>query len=159
MELTRSARFVGAMSEPNRKAGVMVLCTGNSCRSQIAQAFLEKHAGERFPAFSAGSDPAPEVHPLTIEVMREAGVDLDGRKPRHLRDFLGTTPIHTLILVCDSAARNCPSAWPGVQQRLMWPFEDPAGFEGSDDEKLAKFREARDAIEARVREWVASLPR
>lgn len=143
---------------PDQQAGVLVLCTGNSCRSQMAQAFLERHAGGRFPVYSAGSDPAPEIHPLTIEVLREVGLDLSGRRPRHLADFLGRIPVHTLILVCDSAARNCPSGWPGVHERLLWPFEDPAAFEGTADEKIAKFREVRDAIESRVREWIGSLP-
>lgn len=135
-------------------AGVLVLCTGNSCRSQMAQAFLERHAGDRFPAYSAGSEPAAEVHPLTIRVMKEVGVDLVDRKPLHLEEYLGRVLIHTLITVCDSAAKSCPAVWPGVQERLNWPFEDPAGFEGSDEQKLAKFREVRDAIERRVKDWL-----
>jgi len=146
------------MASQDQNAGVLVLCTGNSCRSQMAQAFLERHAGDRFPVYSAGSEPAPQVHPLTVRVMLEAGIDLRGRRPRHLEDYLGKVPVHTLITVCDAAARSCPAVWPGIRRRLAWPFEDPATFAGTDDEKIAKFREVRDAIAARVRDWVGSLP-
>lgn len=139
-----------------QSAGVLVLCTENFCRSQMAQAFLERHAGDRFPAYSAGSEPAAEVHPLTIRVMKEVGVDLSSRKPRHLDEYLGQVLIHSLITVCDSAARSCPAVWPGVQERLNWPFEEPAGFGGSDEQKLAKFREIRDAIEGKVKDWLDS---
>ena len=136
------------------RQGVLVLCTGNSCRSQMAEAFLRLHGADRVTAWSAGTEPADAVHPLTVEVMKEAGVDLAEARPTHLSDYLGHAPVHTLITVCDGAARSCPTAWPGVYQRLNWPFEDPARFEGSDEETLAKFREVRDAIERRVREWL-----
>ncbi|HEX9731993.1 MAG TPA: arsenate reductase ArsC [Thermoanaerobaculia bacterium] len=141
----------------DQKTGVLVLCTGNSCRSQMAQAFLERHGGDRFAVYSAGSEPAPEVHPLTVRVMREADIDLSGRRPRHLDEYLGKVAVHTLITVCDAAAKSCPAVWPGVRQRLAWPFEDPASFAGTDEERIAKFREVRDAIEARVRDWVGSV--
>jgi arsenate reductase len=137
-----------------RGPGVLVLCTGNSARSQMAEAFLRKHGGDRFPVYSAGTEPAAEVNPLTVEVMRERGLDLSGRRPEHLRRYLGTVPVHTVIIVCDGAAKSCPAVWPGAQRRLLWPFEDPAAFEGTEEERLGKFREVRDAIEARVVEWL-----
>jgi arsenate reductase len=137
-----------------RGPGVLVLCTGNSARSQMAEAFLRKHGGDRFPVYSAGTEPAAEVNPLTVEVMRERGLDLSGRRPEHLRRYLGTVPVHTVIIVCDGAAKSCPAVWPGAQRRLLWPFEDPAGFEGTPEQRLGKFREVRDAIEARVVSWL-----
>lgn len=138
----------------DRGPGVLVLCTGNSARSQMAEAFLRLHGGDRFPAYSAGTEPAAAVHPLTVKAMQERGVDLSGNKPKHLREYLGTLPIHTVIIVCDGAAQSCPAVWPGAQRRLLWPFEDPAAAEGGEAERLEKFREVRDAIEARVVEWL-----
>lgn len=136
--------------------GVLVLCTGNSARSQMAEAFLRLHGADRFRAYSAGTEPAAEIHPLTVRVMRERGIDLSGNRPEHLRRYLGTVPIHTVIIVCDGAARSCPAVWPGAQRRLAWPFEDPAAAEGSEEERLETFRRIRDAIEARVVEWLES---
>jgi len=137
-----------------RGPAVLVLCTGNSARSQMAEAFLRKHGGNRFPVYSAGTEPAAEVNPLTVEVMRERGIDLSGRRPEHLRRYLGTIPVHTVIIVCDGAAKSCPAVWPGAQRRLLWPFEDPAAFEGSEEARRGKFREIRDAIEAHVVAWL-----
>jgi len=121
----------------------------------MAEAFLRRYLDNRLPVYSAGSEPAVEIHPLTARVMSEVGLDLSGRKPRHLDEYLGRVSIRTLVTVCDSAARSCPAVWPGVQERLSWPFEDPAGFKGSEEQKLAKFREVRDAIEVKVKEWLA----
>lgn len=138
------------------KPGVLVLCTGNSARSQMAAAFLRRQVGERFPVYSAGTAPAERIHPLTTAVMKEAGIDLEGERPRHFKDYLGRLPVHTLIIVCDGADKSCPAVWPGAYERLRWPFEDPAAAGGSEEEKLGKFREVRDAIEARVEAWVAA---
>lgn len=136
------------------KIGIIVLCTGNSCRSQMAEGFLRLHAGDRFDVYSAGTEPADRVHPLSVVVMEERGVDLSGHTPKSVSEFLGTVPIHTAIVVCDGASRSCPAVWPGVQERLFWPFEDPATFEGTHEEKLVRFREIRDLIEARILEWL-----
>lgn len=138
----------------DRGPGVLVLCTGNSARSQMAEAFLRLHGADRFPVYSAGTEPAAEVNPLTVQVMQERGIDLSGSRPRHLRQYLGTLPIHTVIIVCDGAAKSCPAVWPGAQRRLMWPFGDPAAVEGSEAERLEAFRRIRDEIEARVVEWL-----
>ena len=134
--------------------GVLVLCTGNSARSQMAAAFLRRHGGGRFPVYSAGTEPAAAIHPLTVEVMRERGIDLAGRRPEHVDRYLGTVPVDTVIIVCDGAARSCPAVWPGARRRLLWPFEDPAAFAGSEEERREKFRETRDAIEERVVGWL-----
>jgi arsenate reductase len=135
--------------------GILVLCTGNSARSQMAETFLRDAVDPEIPVMSAGTEPAERVHPLTDTVMAEAGFDLSGRRPRHLRDFLGKVPVRTVIIVCDGAAKSCPAAWPGAFERLLWPFEDPAACTGSDAERLARFRQVRDAIRERVRAWVA----
>jgi arsenate reductase len=133
---------------------VLFLCTGNSARSQMAEAFLRKYGGEQFEAFSAGLEPRP-IHPLTVQVMRESGIDISAQHSKGVEVYLGKTLFHYLITVCDKAEKNCPTNWPGVNHRLHWSFEDPAAFEGSEEEKLAKFRTIRDQIESRIKEWVA----
>ena len=132
---------------------VLFLCTGNSARSQMAEAFLRWYGSDQFEAYSAGLEPRG-IHPLTIQVMEEIGYDLSGQRSKGVREFLGSVFIHQLITVCDHAEKNCPTVWPGAIKKLHWSFEDPAAFEGSDEEKLAKFREIRDQIEWKVREWV-----
>ncbi len=135
------------------KEKVLFLCTGNSCRSQMAEAFLRYYAGERFEAFSAGLVPT-EIHPLTYQVMAEAGLDLAGQRAKSVDEYLGKGLFQYLITVCDEADKNCPTVWPGVSNRMHWSFEDPAQFVGSEAEKLNKFREVRDLIQKRIRDWV-----
>lgn len=135
--------------------GVLVLCTGNSARSQMAEAFLRQYGEGRFPVYSAGTEPAERVHPLTVKVMEEVGVDLSDARPRGVKELLGRAPVHTLIIVCDGAAKACPTVWPGVMERLSWPFEDPAAAQGSEEEQLAVFRRIRDEIGERVQDWVS----
>jgi arsenate reductase (thioredoxin) len=137
----------------SRKPGILVLCTGNSCRGQMAEAFLRKHAGDRYEVYSAGTQPAESIHPLTYAVMAEVGLDLAGQRPKPMSEYLGRVLVQTLISVCEEAARSCPAVWPGVRERLRWPFDDPAAFTGGEAERLAEFRRVRDAIEARVRSW------
>ena len=133
---------------------VLFLCTGNSARSQIAEAFLRRYGNGQFEVHSAGLEPKG-VNPLTIKVMNEAGIDISGHTSKGIETYLGKTLFRTLITVCDDADKNCPTVWPGVNTRLHWSFEDPARFEGTEEEKLAKFREVRDQIEPRIKEWVA----
>lgn len=135
---------------------VLFLCTGNSCRSQMAEAFLRVYGGDQFEAFSAGLQPT-EINPFTYKVMAEVGVDLAGQRSKSVDEYLGKELFQYLITVCDDADKNCPTVWPGVSTRMHWSFEDPAKFEGSEEEKLVKFREVRDQIQARIREWLASL--
>lgn len=137
----------------NQKQRVLFLCTGNSARSQMAEAFLRRYGSDQFEAYSAGLEPKG-INPLTISVMEEKGFDLSGQRSKSVREFIGTLFIHQLITVCDQAEKNCPTTWPGVIKKMHWSFEDPAAFEGSDEEKLAKFREIRDQIEQKVHEWV-----
>jgi arsenate reductase (thioredoxin) len=135
------------------KPNILVLCTGNSARSQIAEALLRKHGGEQFDVYSAGTDPKG-MNPYTVRCMSEIGIDVSAQRSKHLKEYLGILPVKFLITVCGNADENCP-VWPGDTQRLHWPFEDPAACMGSDEEKLAKFRTIRDQIEAHVKQWLA----
>jgi arsenate reductase len=139
------------------KQRVIFLCTGNSARSQMAEAFLRSYAGDRFEAYSAGLEPKP-MNPLTVRVMKEANIDVSGQRSKGVGEYLGKVKFQYLITVCDDAEKNCPTVWPGVNRRLHWSFEDPAKFEGTEEEKLAKFREVRDLIDAKIVSWLASEP-
>jgi arsenate reductase (thioredoxin) len=132
---------------------VLFLCTGNSARSQMAEAFLRKYTGDAFEVHSAGLEPKG-VNPLTVQVMAEVGIDISSQTSKGIESYLGTVLFQYLITVCDDADKNCPTVWPGVNTRMHWSFEDPAKFEGTEEEKLAKFREVRDLIEQRVKTWV-----
>ena len=133
---------------------VLFLCTGNSARSQMAEAFLRKYAGDRFEAHSAGMEPKG-IHPLTIQVMQEIELDMSGHTSKGFETYLGKLLFQYLITLCDDAEKNCPTTWPGVSNRLHWHFEDPAAFVGTDAEKLARFRQVRDQIDQKVKAWVA----
>ncbi|MCG8651254.1 MAG: arsenate reductase ArsC [Pirellulales bacterium] len=133
---------------------VLILCTGNSCRSQMAE-FLWNQLGDGdWIAESAGSKPAGYVHPLAIEAMKEMGQDLSAAQSKHVDQFVGEE-MDLAVTVCDSAKENCP-VLPGVKQTLHWPFFDPADAEGSDQEKLAVFREVRDQIKAKIKDYLQS---
>ena len=133
---------------------VLFLCTGNSARSQMAEAFLRRYGGEAFEAHSAGLEPKG-LNPLTVAVMNEIGIDISNQKSKGVDTYLGKMLFQYLITVCDDADRNCPTVWPGVNSRMHWSFEDPARLEGTEEEKLAKFREVRDLIEDKIKAWVA----
>jgi arsenate reductase (thioredoxin) len=137
----------------DEKLKVLFLCTGNSARSQMAEAFLRKYGSDKFEAYSAGLEPKG-MNPNTVQVMEELGFDLSSQRSKSVREFVGTMFINYVITVCDHAEKNCPTTWPGVVRRIHWSFDDPAAFEGSEEEKLAKFREIRDQIEQKVRDWV-----
>jgi len=138
------------------KTRVLFLCTGNSARSQMAEAFLRKYADEKFEAHSAGLEPKG-LNPLTIKAMNEVGIDISSQTSKGVDIYLGKTLFQYLITVCDDAEKNCPTVWLGVNQRLHWSFEDPAKFEGTDEEKLAKFRQIRDQIEQRIKMWIEDI--
>ena len=121
----------------------------------MAEAFLRKYAADDFDAHSAGMEPQG-LNPLTIQVMNEVGIDVSIQQSKGIEIYLGKKHIQYLITVCDDADQNCPTAWPGVNTRLHWPFEDPTKFEGSEEERLDKFREIRDSIEQKIKEWVVA---
>ena len=140
------------------KTKVLFLCTGNSARSQMAEAFLRKYGGEQFEAYSAGLEPEG-INPHTNRVMEEVGVSLSGQYSKHVKEYMGRVHFGYLITVCDEAEKKCPTTFPSVGQRIHWSFEDPAAFVGSDDDKLAKFREVRDQIEQKIKEFIAEQGR
>ena len=123
---------------------VLVLCTGNSCRSHIAEAILRAAAKDIFEVHSAGSNPAGFVHPKAVAVMKEIGIDISNHSSKHMSDFL-KRDVHTVITVCGNADQACPS-FPGQLKRYHWEFDDPAKAEGSDEEVLDVFRRVRDEI-------------
>lgn len=120
----------------------------------MAEAFLRKYGGEIFEPYSAGLEPKG-VNPLTIRVLDEVGIDISNQTSKSLETYLGKTSFQYLVTVCDDADQNCPTGLPGIHERMHWSFEDPARFEGTEEEKLARFREVRDLIEHKVREWIA----
>lgn len=122
----------------------------------MAEAFLRHCGGDRFAIHSAGTEPADEIHPLAIAVMEEVGIDLAGQSPKPLRTFLGRMFVHYLIIVCEAAEQSCPRIFPGTSERLLWPFEDPAAAEGSEEEVLATFRRVRDEIRERIERFLES---
>lgn len=135
------------------KQRVLFLCTGNSARSQMAEAFLRQYGAERFEAHSAGLEPKG-LNPFTVQVMAEIGIDVSTQTSKGVDTYLGKLLFQHLITVCDDADKNCPTVWPGVSNRMHWSFQDPAALEGTDVEKLAKFREVRDLIEAKIKAWL-----
>jgi arsenate reductase len=127
------------------KPTVLILCTGNSCRSHLAEGILRRAAGDLLNVQSAGSRPAGYVHPLAIEVMREIGIDISAHRSKHLDEFLNQN-VESVITVCGNADEVCPM-FPGQVNRHHWGFEDPAHSVGTEQEKLVVFRRVRDEIQ------------
>lgn len=125
-------------------ATMLILCTGNSCRSQMAEGLLRAAAGDLLEVRSAGVKPAKAVHPRAVAVLAEIGIDIAGQSPKHLDRFLDQ-PVHTVITVCDHAAEACPM-FPGKVRRHHWGFRDPAQVVGSEEEIMAEFRAVRDEM-------------
>ncbi len=142
------------MNSKNYSTKILVLCTGNSCRSQMAEAFL-KSFDNSLEVYSAGTEPSAEVHPLTIEVMKEIGIDISNNKPKPVDDFLNIS-FDYVITVCDDANETCPNFYGKVKHRLHFPFEDPAKATGSKEEVVVKFREVRDLIKNKFKEFYQS---
>lgn len=138
------------------KANVLFLCTGNSARSQIAEAFLRKYAGDRFEVFSAGLEPKG-INPYTIRVMDEVGLDIRHHTSDSVKTYMGQKHFRYVITVCAQADKNCPAALWHLGAKLHWPFDDPAAATGSDEEIMKQFRQVRDQIEGRIKAWVGEL--
>ena len=136
-----------------KKQKVLFVCIHNSARSQMAEAFLNEICGEEFEADSAGLEPG-KLNPIVVEAMQEIGIDISGNKTKTVFDVFKSGKMFTYVItVCDEAsAERCP-IFPGVAKRLHWSFPDSSSFQGSHDEKLAKTREVRDTIKAKVEEW------
>ena len=137
-----------------RKQKVLFLCTQNSARSQMAEAFLRYHAGDRFEAYSAGCAPTDEIHPYTVEVMDKVGIDIGDQYPKGLRTYMGKVGFNYSIIVCARAEKDCPKTFPGVGMRFVWVFDDPRGEDVTEGEMLETFREVRDEIEAKILYWI-----
>lgn len=134
---------------------VLILCTGNSCRSHMAEGILQAAAGDLVEVHSAGSNPAGYVHPKAIQVMREIGIDISQHTSKHLNVFL-PRQITTVITVCGKADQVCPR-FPGQVNRHHWGFDDPAHAKGSDEQILAEFRRVRDEIKGVFEAYAAGL--
>jgi len=143
-------------ADMERKPKVLFLCTGNSARSQMAEAFVRQYAGDRLDPHSAGLEPKG-MNPYTVRVMQEVGIDVSGQRSKSVRTYLGTTLFEYVITVCQHAEENCPTAFLGYGTHLHWAFDDPAKFQGTEADTLAKFREVRDPIDAQVTTWLATL--
>ena len=130
---------------------VLILCTGNSARSQMAEGLFRHEGGDRYEVFSAGTRPSL-VRPEAIAVLAEIGIDISGQRSKSVDEF-AAQPLDLVITVCDNAKEACPM-FPGRTRRLHWPFEDPAGIEGSEDERKAAFRRVRDQIRHRIQAFL-----
>jgi arsenate reductase len=137
------------------KSTVLFLCSGNSARSQMAEALLRHYAGDRFDVFSAGLEPRG-VNPLTVAVMDEIGIDIRQQRSKSVSEFLGRARVGCAIFVCPRAEQSCPHMYPFVTKTLSWPFDDPAAVAGTPEEILRKFREVRDQIDRKIRAWLAA---
>jgi arsenate reductase len=137
-----------------RKQKVLFLCTQNSARSQIAEAFLRHRAGDRFEVYSAGCNPTDEVHPYAVQAMEEVGIDISDQYPKGPRTCVGKVGFNYAIIVCARAEKDCPKTYPGVGTRLVWIFDDPRAQDVPEEKMLDKFREIRDEIEQRILDWL-----
>jgi len=135
---------------------VLVLCTGNSARSQMAEGWLRRLGAGRVEAFSAGTHPASSVNPLAVRVMGEAGIDLAGQQPKSVEGFLAER-FDYVITVCDDAAEACP-IFPGPAHRIHWSFQDPAKAEGDEEARLSAFRQVRDGLRDRLEGFLSETP-
>lgn len=135
------------------KKKVLFVCIHNSARSQMAEAFLNQICGEMFEAQSAGIEPG-KLNPIVVKAMQEIGIDISGNQTKAVWDFIKSGKMFShVITVCDeTSAERCP-IFPGVTTRLHWGFPDPSSFQGTPEEKLAKTREVRDTIKAKVEAW------
>lgn len=136
---------------------VLILCTGNSCRSHLAEGILRAAAGDLIEVASAGSNPAGYVHPKSIEVMKEIGIDISNHTSKHLEEFLNR-PVDTVVTVCGKANQACPM-FPGRMNRYHWGFDDPAHVAGTEEQVLNEFRRVRDQIRLVFEAYAAGLKR
>jgi arsenate reductase (thioredoxin) len=132
---------------------VLILCTGNSCRSQMAEALWEQLGNGDWESKSAGSKPSGYVHPLAIRAMQELGIDISENASKSLNQFRDEA-FDLVVTVCDNAKESCP-VFPGAKETLHWPFDDPADATETDEEKMVVFRRVRDEIGAKIREYLS----
>jgi arsenate reductase len=151
-----TGRIEARVEEAEAGAGrptVLFLCSRNTARSQMAEAILRREAGDRFEIHSCGLRPEA-IHPLTLRVLDEAGFDTSRLASKDLGAFLGKVSIHHAVIVCETANEHCPKLHPFALNLLYWPFPDPVQASGTEEQRLEVFREVRDAIGARIRQWL-----
>ena len=137
------------------KQKVLFLCSGNSARSQMAEAFLRAYAGDRYEAHSAGLRPKGDLNPYTVRVMEEKGISMEGHRPKDVKEYLANATFSYFFTVCNQAEEDCPKAFlMSAGRHYYWGFEDPVAFVGSEEDILNKFREVRDQIETQVKVWI-----
>jgi len=136
------------------RPAILVLCTGNSARSQMAEGLFRRDLGDRFEIHSAGTKPG-SVRPEAIQAMAEIGIDISSHRSKSVDEFAGRD-FAFVVTVCDHARQNCP-VFPGGARRIHWSFEDPAAVEGDETARLEAFRRIRDQIQARVQEFARTI--
>jgi arsenate reductase (thioredoxin) len=151
VDMTTQAPSGAAAETATRKIRVLFVCTGNSARSQMAEAILRRDAGDRFEAFSGGADPRP-INPLTVQVLDGVGIDISDAKSKPASRFLGQS-FDDVITLCDRARVTCP-IFPGGGQTLHWGLDDPAEVDGTEAEKLAAFRRSLTEVSMRIRDFI-----
>ena len=137
------------------KPKVLFLCTGNSARSQMAEAFLRAYAGDYFEIHSAGLEPKGYILPEVSIAMKERGLEMAGQTSKGVGEYLGKAVFAHTITVCGDAEENCPAIFLNMGKHEHWPFDDPVKFEGSDSERLEFTRKVRDQIDQRIKQWLA----
>ncbi len=145
---------MGNPGKPAAKRSVIILCTGNSCRSQMAEAFWRRHGGDRWDVVSAGTRPSGAIHPLAVRAMAEAGIDIRGYRSKSLEPYLDRH-FDLVITVCSDADENCPH-FPNARKRIHHSFDDPPKAPGGEAAQMQVARRVRDEIEAQVKKWIAA---
>ena len=138
------------------KFRVLFLCTGNSARSQMAEAFLKAYAGEHVEVHSAGIEPKGFILPEVLTVMHERGMDMSGQTSKSVSEYLGKLHFSHVITVCGDAEEKCPTVFLNMGIHEHWPFDDPAKFEGTEAERLEFTRRVRDQIDTHIKKWMKS---
>ncbi|MGD1089927.1 MAG: arsenate reductase ArsC [Verrucomicrobiota bacterium] len=139
------------------KSRVLFVCIHNSARSQMAEAFLNQICGDEFEAQSAGLEPG-KLNPIVVEAMQEIGIDISGNQTKAVFDFIKSGKVFAYVItVCDETSAECCPIFVGITKRLHWSFPDPSAFQGTHEEKLAKTREVRDTIKAKIENWCAEM--
>lgn len=138
------------------KEKVLIICSQNSARSQMAEGFLRKYGNRYIDVFSAGFEPAP-IRPMAIQVMKEIGIDISGQRSKSIKEYLGKMSFGHVIAVCKKAEEQCPVIFPSALKVLSWPFDDPAAFSGTEAEQLQEFRRVRDEIDNTAQAWIAEM--
>jgi len=140
-----------------KRPTVLIVSTGDSCRSQIAAGFMRQVADDLLDVVTAGTQPAAELHPLAVKIMAEIKVDIAAPKPTAASEYLGKRQFDYLITLTPEAEAQIPPSQSGIGQRLHWPFENPATAEGTEFEKLRSFRQVRNEIAYHVKKWVEKV--